>query len=306
MYWRKTASKKCKPLKTNTTSSQTVELGLGAIAWLDHVISGRPPGASVERAALFADPLLHLLFLGGATIFVAWQFGAHPAAWLSIGMAALFPFAAGFLPGEPGDPGMVRACACLSILPLLAGVRAAHSAAADARSRAQRWFFVAGIAGGLGMWIGVASQVPVLAGIALGGLLAAWAARDKASGNPASATQTLPWLTWALGGAAASFAGYLIEYFPAHMGSWQLRVIHPLYALAWLGGGAVLARAVAWIEREKASWSVREIVVLVLAVAALAAVPIAMWQTRSLGFLEVDLSAFRLTRLPGNARETSL
>jgi hypothetical protein len=44
----------------------------------------------------------------------------------------------------------------------------------------------------------------------------------------------------------------------------------------------------------------------VLAVAALAAVPVAMGLTHSLGFLEVDLSSFRLTRLPGDVRETSL
>lgn len=294
------------PFGREVYSASPYRWWLGVIAWLDHVISGRPPGASVERAALFADPLLHLLFLGGATIFAAWQFGAYPAALLSIGMAAIFPFAVGFLPGAPGDQGLVRACAFWSLLPLLAGIRAAHSAAADAGGRARRWFFVAGLMGGLGLWIGVAGQVPVLAGIALGGLLAAWVARDDASENPATAVETLPWRAWALGGATASLAGYLIEYYPAHLGSWQLRVNHPLYGLAWLGGGALLARAAAWIERRKPSWGLREIVVLVLAAAALAAVPVAMWLTHSRGFLEVDLSSFRLTRLPGDARETSL
>ncbi len=279
---------------------------LGAIAWLDHMISGRPSGASVERAALFADPLLHLLLLGVATIFAAWQFGAYPAALLSIGMAAIFPFAAGFLPGAPGDQGLVRACAFWSVLPLLAGIRAAYSTAADAGGRARRWFFVGGITGGLGLWIGVAGQVPILVGIALGGLIAACVNRGDAKVNPAGVRGPLPWHAWALGGAATSLGIYLIEYFPAHLGSWQLRVNHPLYGLAWLGGGTVLARAVAWIERGKPSWSLREIIVLVLAVAALAAVPVAMGLTHSLGFLEVDLSSFRLTRLPGDVRETSL
>jgi hypothetical protein len=43
-----------------------------------------------------------------------------------------------------------------------------------------------------------------------------------------------------------------------------------------------------------------------LAVAALAAVPVAMWRTRNLGFLEADLSAFQLTRLPGDTRVISM
>jgi len=37
----------------------------------------------------------------------------------------------------------------------------------------------------------------------------------------------------------------LLEYFPNHMG-WRLEVNHPLYALAWLGAGDLLARVCGW------------------------------------------------------------
>src|SRR5471032_533627 len=57
---------------------------LGAIAWCDHVFSGRSPASAVERAALVADPILHLLFLLGTTLLVAWRFGVLPAALISI------------------------------------------------------------------------------------------------------------------------------------------------------------------------------------------------------------------------------
>jgi hypothetical protein len=294
------------PFGREVDSASPYRWWLGTIAWLDHTISSRPVGQSVERAALFADPLLQLLLLGAATVFVAWKFGAFSAALLSMGLAVVFPFAAGFLPGAPNDQGLVQACGFWSVLPLLAGVGAAHSMAADAENRARRWFFVAGVMGGLGLWIGVASQGPVLAGIALGGLIAAWIARDNAPGDPAPATKTLPWLTWALGGAAASFAGYLIEYFPAHLGSWQLRVVHPLYALAWLGGGALLARTTAWIQGANPGRGLREIGICVLSGAAVVALPVAMWRTHSLGFLETTLSSLRLTRLPGDMAATSL
>ena len=294
------------PFGREVSAASPYRWWLGAVAWLNHVITGRPPGASVERAALFADPLLHLLFLGGTAAFAAWQFGAWPAALLSIGLAVLFPFAAGFLPGAPGDQGLVRALAFWSVLPLLAGARAAYSARADAGNRARCWFFVAGLTGGLGLWIGVAGEVPILVGIALGALIAAGVGRGDAKADPAGTRETLPWGIWALGGAGTSLAAYLLEFFPAHLGSWQLRVNHPLYGLAWLGGGALLARAVTWIERGEFSCNLRETVVLVLAVVALAAVPVVLWLTQSPGFLEMDLSAFRLTRLPGDAREANL
>src|ERR1017187_7077941 len=61
---------------------------LGLVAWFDHVLSGRGSGPSLERAALLADPLIHLLLLAGTTIFVAWQFGAFPGALVSVGIAA--------------------------------------------------------------------------------------------------------------------------------------------------------------------------------------------------------------------------
>jgi hypothetical protein len=294
------------PFGREVSAASPYRWWLGTLAWLDHTVSGRPVDWSVERAALFADPLLHLLLLGAATVFVAWQFGVLPAALLSMGLAAVFPFAAGFLPGAPNDQGLVLACVFWSVLLLLAGIRAAHSMAADTGKRAGRWFFVAGVMGGLGLWIGVASQVPVLAGIALGGFIAAWVARDNAPEKPGAATKTLPWLTWALGGAAASFAGYLIEYFPAHLGSWQLRAVHPLYALAWLGGGALLARTTARIQGASPGRGLREIGIWVLAGAAVVSLPIGMWRTHSLGFLETNLSSLQLTRLSGEMAATSL
>ena len=294
------------PFGREVSAASPYRWWLGMIAWLDHTISGRPVGQSLERAALCADPLLQLLLLGAATVFVAWRFGAFPAALLSLGSAAVFPFAAEFLPGAPNDQGLVHAFGFLSVLPLLAGIGRSPPPAAAAGNQVRHWFFVAGLLGGLGLWIGVASQVPVLAGIALGGLFAAWVARVDAARDPASATKPLPWLLWGLGGAVTSFAGYLIEYFPAHLGSWDLRIVHPLYPLAWLGGGLLLARTTAWIQGVRPGWGPREIGVWVISVSALAALPVAMWRTHSLGFLETNLSTLQLTRFSGEMKATSL
>jgi hypothetical protein len=271
---------------------------LGLVAWVDHAVSRRPIGLSVERAALYADPLLHGLALIGATAFVAWRFGAFAAGLLSIGLAATFPFAAGFLPGVPDHHGLARICALGSMLVLLAGMRD--------RRRAGRWFALAGIMGGLGMWVDVPSLVPIIAGIFAGALIAAWIARSKVAGSPAGDAQAPPWRAWALGGGATVLATYLLEYFPGHLGSWNLESVHPLYGLAWIGGGELLDRAAAWILRGRVSANVRGIMVVVLAAAAVVAVPVVIWKTGNRGFLARDLLSVRLTSQPGGVVSASL
>ena len=329
---------------------------LGFVARFDRAIFGTPPRVSVERAALWADPLLLLLLLIGATIFVAWQFGGFPAALFSAGAATLFPFGGGFIPGAPDDTGLSLAGAVWSLLPLLAGFRALRetqgvgpSELACARRRATRWFFVAGVTGGFALWVSVSTQAPIIVGIFLGGLIAAWTGRSDAAKKlsvastqssskkkigaktesasavkvstviaessaissaqsqeelvaDAQATgQSSAWIAWGLGGAVTVLAVYLIEYYPAHLASWQFRAIHPLYGVAWLGLAALVAQAGGWICRRKISAGWLDWVVIVLAVAAVAALPIVMWKLKNAGFLARSVSALRLTKLPNSA-----
>jgi len=279
---------------------------LGLLAGCDHVISGRPLDQAVERAALVADPLLHLLLLAGTTIFVAWRFGALAAIALSLGLVTLFPFAAEYLPGMPDDHGLVQAGALWTVLPLLAGIRVALSGNAHAAIRARRWFVAGGIVGGLGLWINVPDQVPILVGVALGVPFAAWLARSRESENPPTAPGPMPWGAWAIAGGTTCLAAYLVEYFPAHLGAWQLRAIHPLYGLAWLGLGLVLKWAEASIKNGRLGWSVRGVVMGILAAAAIAAVPVVMGRLKIPGLLAADLQSARLTKMSGDSVAGSL
>jgi hypothetical protein len=294
------------PLGRDVLSASPYRWWLGTIAWLDQAASGRPAGQSLERAALIADPLLHVLLLAGATLLVAWQFGVLPAVLLSLALAAAFPFAAGYLPGAPNDQGFIQILVLGSVLPLLAGLRAAHSGTEQAAGRVRRWFVTAGVIGGLGLWVGVGGEFPVLIGIALGGLAVAWVQRGGTSAETGAAPAPLPWLAWALGGSVTSLAGYLLEYSPAYLGSWQLQYNHPLYGLAWLGGGALLAQVTAWIQRGGSRGIGRGVGIVVLGVVALAGLPVAMVMTHNLGFLDTNPASFHLTRLPGNVPATNL
>jgi len=262
----------------------------------------------VERAALFADPLLHLFLLVAATIFVAWEFGAFPAALVSAGLVVVFPFGGGFLPGAPDGRGLALACAFWSVLLLLPGIHAstvsstAGEIAAIESKRASRrscgWFLAAGMAGGFGLWVSVADQAPIIVGILVGAVAAAFVRRGGANTDPTARIVALPWRAWVAGGAATTLAAYLIEYFPGHLGVWELRAVHPLYGFAWLGGGELLAQATAWIERRKSEKKFRNIIFGVMALVAIASVPLTMWKASGPGFLTVELSSLRLTKLP--------
>jgi len=272
---------------------------LGALAWCDHVFSGRSPAAAVERAALVADPLLHLLFLLGTTFLVAWRFGTFPAALISIGLVTVFPFAAGFLPAAPDHRGLAQILALGSVLLLAAGARATPAPDDNGRST-RRWFILAGVTGGLGLWVSVAVQIPILLGVAAGALLAAGVTRSQRRGEAAD-TPGLPWRAWAAAGAITTLGAYLVEFAPAALGDWQLSYIHPLYGLAWLGGGEILAQAAEWIEGRKPPKTLRHFAGLALALAAIVAVPVANWKIHGSEFLLPDTPSLRLTKLPDGA-----
>ena len=279
------------------------------IAWCDHAVSGRPIGLSVERAALFADPLLHLLLLAGATLFVARRFGIFPAAILSLGLATLYPLAAAFLPGVPDYYSLTQICAWWSVLLLVAGISAPGGAAARSGGKAPaieparasrqafRWFFIAGAAGGCGLWVSAADQLPIIGGIALGAAAAAWVTRSHEKANPGDCSPTMPWRAWGFGGATTCLLAYLIEYFPAHMGM-QVRVNHPLYGLAWLGAGELVSQLTSWTRQEKPWGNRRNVILAVLAAAAVLALPVALAVSGTRAFLAGDLLASRLTNLP--------
>jgi hypothetical protein len=272
---------------------------LGLIAWCDHLVSGHSSAQSVEAAALVADPILHLLLILGAATLIAWRFGALPAVLISIGFVTLFPFGAGYLPGAPDDRGLAQIFALGSVLLLAIGVRA--TSAPDAGEKlARRWFSLAGVMGGLGLWVSVSVQGPVLGGIFAGALLAAWVTRVPKQVKSAGIV-ALPWRAWAVAGGVTALGAYLIEFAPAYLWHWQLSSIHPLYALAWLGAGEILVQATEWIQTGKIPRTFRNYAQLVLATLAIAALPVAIWKIHGSDFLIPDTSSLRLTKLPESA-----
>lgn len=274
---------------------------LGFLAWCEHVATGAPAAAEVEKAALLADPLLWGLLLLGSALFAARYFGALSAALVSVGLVTLFPFVTGFWPGAPDDRGLAEALALASVL-LLAGAAAAPPEGGMVR---RRGFILAGVAGGLGLWVKVSLQLPVLWGIAAGGVLVALLAPcgDAPATGPA---RPLPWRAWACAGAATTVLASLIEYSPSELWKWDLSHIHPLQGLAWLGAGELLVQASAWLRDRTFSRSRGNLLLVSLSAAAVIAVPVALLLRPGAGLFASDPMSSHLTRLRGGFVAPSL
>ncbi|HEX2862460.1 MAG TPA: hypothetical protein VHN79_12515, partial [Lacunisphaera sp.] len=285
-----------------TYSPSVIRWWLAGLAWIDHAASGRPIGLSVERAAVWAGPALHLLLLLGGGAMVARWFGRAASVCFALGTVCIFPLAGSFLPGVPDDRSLALLCAVASVLPLLAALNPTPSSPGSGRGR----FVIAGIAGGLGLWIDAPQQTWIIAGTALGAVFATLVdarapsrqteARGRAGANTV-ASPPRPWRAWGIAGAITSTVAYFVEYAPAHLGL-RLEVNHPLYAVAWLGIGELLVLLEAYARQRAGFWHVRRAVVLVGALAATAVLPVALAHFRPQEWLSGDLFASRLTNLP--------
>jgi hypothetical protein len=272
------------PIGRAVHSASPYRWWLGILAWADHKLSGRPLAQSVEQAALWSGPLQHLLLILGSTVFATRHWGPAAAALIALGLAWLYPLGGEFQPGVADDHGLAIAAAWGSVLLLAAGLQG------DRRA-----FVLAGVAGGTGLWLNIAIQAPVLAGIGLGALLLVVGRRRSAGSDSPASDAPLPWLTWALAGTLTSLIGYLVEYFPDHM-ELQLRANHPLYGAAWIGLGALLALAESWRTRS-AEPRQRTFALAMIALTGLAALPLAMHLGNSAAFLAANPETNRLTNL---------
>jgi hypothetical protein len=265
---------------------------LGFLAWCEHLATGTPPSMLVEKAALVADPLLWGIMILGTALFTAKFFGPLSASIVAVGLVSLFPFITGYWPGAPDDRGLAQALAMASVLLLAC---AAAGAPENEKAR-RRWFILAGVAGGLGLWVKVPVQLPVLWGIAGGGLLVPLLSpRGK---TPASGlTPLLPWRAWACAGAATTVLASLVEYSPSELWTWELSFVHPLHGLAWLGAGELLAQASAWLQNRTFSRSPRNLVLVLLSLAVVIAVPAALVIRHGADLFVLDSMGSHLTRL---------
>jgi hypothetical protein len=262
---------------------------LAAVATVDHFVSGQPWGISVERAALWAGPAMLVVLLALLGPLVWREFSPPAAALTAVGAVATFAFYIDFIPGNADHHGLANSCGLFLVLGLLAaGLARETSGPAGVR----RWIVVSAVAGSVGLWVSAATLVPVLIGVGLGLLAAMWFARG--------ADSPLVWVRepnllrrWGLIGGGASFAAYLVEYFPSHLGM-RLEVNHPLYAVAWIGAGEALRVAALAARDGGRTLGRRELVLGAGGVALVALLPLVIFATTADTFAVADPFLWRL------------
>ena len=210
--------------------------------------TGGPLANAVEKATVWLNPLAFMIAIVALSAWTARHAGALAGVFVAAATALHERIAEGFLPGYVDHHGLLTACVLGIVLGAVAmGAgwwRAPNpgpstllpASCAEARAGA----FLSAVSGAVGLWISAASVVPAIALTALAGIAIA---RDfgPTRARHGESFDAAAWRLWGRVGAAGSFAFYLAEYFPDHL-SWHLEANHPLYALAWLAGGELVAR----------------------------------------------------------------
>lgn len=234
-------------------------VGAGEIRWW---FTGEPLPNAIERAAIWLNPAVLLALIVLFSTWLARRAGAAAGVFITLGMLGHNQFYEGFIPGYTDHHGLLSA----AVLGLMLGTLAMGggwwrapqegqtSLLPATRSDARGGAIFSAISAGLGMWISAASLIPPIAIAGLTALLMVlWRGRRlQASG---AVFDPSLWRLWSRLGACVSAFFYLLEYAPAHLGL-RLEANHPLYALAWLGGGELVAQiAERWLAAPGVRWA---------------------------------------------------
>ncbi len=249
--------------------------GLGE---LYRALTGESLRNSIFRMSIWANPILLLLAVGIFSTLSARRFGPLCGTVIATGMVVVPTFYEGFMPAYPDHHGLIS----FTLLGMIFGIAWAGAGWVQEKEggdfvlphslkQAEHGMIFSAVCGAAGLWISAISTAVVLGTIGLSALVTAWIfGRNSSKKNTLSFVPGL-WKKWALWGAGLALFFYLFEYFPSDMGM-RLEVNHPLYALAWWGGGWSIAVLAEWIcSSGKKPFPWRDLIWPVLAGAALPA-----------------------------------
>ncbi len=228
-------------------------IGLG---WIKHTFSGVPFDRAIALSAVWANTIILACYVILLPFLLCRRFGIMTAIVLAIGMLSCREFYEHFIPAYPDHHGVIGITALCSVLFLLMagagwvrGNNRGHEYLLFPKNEqdARLWIIVAAFFSAAALWTSAVSQVLLMVGLGLGILGSVWLFAEGARKEDLHYHPHI-WALWGRFGAGFSLFFYLLEYFPDRMGM-QLLVNHPLHALAWLGGGEVLAILTGFINR---------------------------------------------------------
>lgn len=231
---------------------------LRALGELHRHFSGDTLRNSIFRMSIWANPLLLIVALALFATLSARRFGPLCGSVLAIGMITTASFYEGFLPAYPDHHG-ITAFALMGIIFGIAWAGAGWVQKTDGNAfiiptslqQARHGMVFSGISAASALWISGLSAAVIAVGVGMGAILSVWICGKKAKSDGSDYYPEL-WKTWANSTALGSLIFYIFEYFPNHLGM-RLEVNHPLYALAWLGGGWMIFEITNWISQAQSA-----------------------------------------------------
>ncbi len=218
-----------------------------SLIWMLSGLSMIFPNLSTEQASLLMGPLLFLISMALLWWGVLRHMEKSPALFVFLGLGTNVTIFHAFRVGEADHHGVVAILGASAVLSMALVLADAFKPTSERRSsrnsklspRAQSLLDFSAISLALGIWSSASSTLPLIVGMGLVGLILGLAAPffGLQQSNPHL------WKRWGLIGGATSLGLYLLEYFPFHMGL-RLEVNHPVYSMAWAGGGYLVYQAI--------------------------------------------------------------
>lgn len=235
---------------------------VAAGGWVQHLFTGQPLATATERATLWLNPLT---MFGFVVFFSAWttrKAGLAAGVVVVLAMIGHDRFLEGFFPSYVDHHGLLT----LSVFGLVLGAVFMGGGwwqeppAGSARilppspDAARNAAVFSAFSGACGLWVSAASVIPAIAIVGLSGLVAVLF-QGKLARQGGATFDPGTWQLWGRVGAILSLFFYLLEYFPNHLG-FRLEANHPLHALAWFGGGELIAAiGKRWLGRPEDRWA---------------------------------------------------
>lgn len=276
-------------------------IGLG---WIDSRVTGVPLENGIAHMAMWANPIFLGLFLVFVGVLTLRRWGALAAIFLLVAMISMPPFQEGFAAGYPDHHGLHNAAILVCVLSLVMGgfgwVQTGEAIASPRCSlvrlgAARRWFILSALAGACGLWVSALTVTIALVGIGLGAVVVFLHGQKSLPQDSVAICPEL-WRWWGFTGGAAGLFFYALEYFPNDLGM-RLEVNHPLYALAWAGGGELLCRLQRWLVQKRGPVGVRQWAGLAAGAAGILAFPLALKVGGSAWYLPFDRFLFDVHKM---------
>ncbi len=235
---------------------------IAGAGWVHHLFTGTPLPSSVEKATMWLNPLMLLLLTILISAWVTKRAGIIIGTVVVVAMTCSDRLYEGFFPGYVDHHGLLTVTAFALMLGAVfmgAGWWQPSSPTSDpilpdSPEKARTAAIFSAVSGACGLWVSAASAIPPVALVGFAGVVAI-IIQGRHATRTGAVFDGQTWRTWGRVGAGASFAFYLLEYFPQHL-SLRMEPNHPLHALAWLGAGELIAQfGERWLGRDTHRWS---------------------------------------------------